>query len=146
MSNLPVFGVILGDHAGIGPEIVIKALLQGDSSYIPLLIGSRKHFEKSLGIVKGSGRIKILPSDGRPDKAIADTVYFYDVEAGDDIQFSKINADSGKLILNSIVSAIDLEKSGVVDGIFMAPITKQALHAAGHGYSSENEIFKEQYG
>ncbi len=37
-------GIIAGDHAGIGPEIVVKALIKRRCSYVPVLIGNLKYF------------------------------------------------------------------------------------------------------
>ena len=145
MNSAPVLGIILGDHAGISPEIAVKALLQNDGSYIPVLIGNRRYFDISRKIVEGGEKLNILPLEGRPGDTSQGAVYFLDIEAGDDIRFSKVSAGSGKLIIDSIGAAIGLEKARVVDGICLAPITKESLHEAGYGYSSEFEIFKELY-
>jgi 4-hydroxythreonine-4-phosphate dehydrogenase len=146
MSNVPVLGIILGDHAGSSPEMVVKTVLRNDGSYIPVLIGNRKRFEISRKVVENGEKLNILPLNGRPGSIEPDNVFFSDVEAGEDIQFSKVSKDSGKLIFESIKNAIALEKEGVVDGLSMAPITKQSLHAAGYDFSSEFEIFDKLYG
>jgi 4-hydroxythreonine-4-phosphate dehydrogenase len=145
MSDIPVLGIILGDHAGSSPEMVVKTVLQNDGSYIPVLIGNRKRFEISRGIVENGEKLNIVSLNGRPEYIDPDTVFFSDVEAGEDIQFSKVSKDSGKLIFESIKNAITLEKEGLVDGLSMAPITKQSLHAAGYDFSSEFEIFDRLY-
>jgi 4-hydroxythreonine-4-phosphate dehydrogenase len=146
MNNIPVLGIILGDHAGSSPEMVAKAVLHNDGSYIPVLIGNRNRFEISRKAVEGGESFNILPLLGRPGEAVPNAVFFCEVEAGEDIRFSEVSADSGKLIFDSIKTAIDLEKSGVVDGLSMAPITKESLHAAGFDFSTEFEIFQKLYG
>jgi 4-hydroxythreonine-4-phosphate dehydrogenase len=145
MSNMPVLGIILGDHAGSSPEMAVKTVLRNDGSYIPVLIGNRKRFEVSRGVVENGEKLNIVSLNGRPEGIEPDTVFFSDVEAGEDIQFSKVSKDSGKLIFESIRNAIELEKEGIVDGLSMAPITKQSLHAAGYDFSSEFEIFDKLY-
>ena len=146
MSDRPVLGIILGDHAGSSPELAAKTVLANDGSYTPVLIGNRKRFEISRKAVEGAEAIEVLPLEGRPMFVGPHTVYFADVPAGDDIVFSTVTADSGHLIYNSVVRAIDLQKAGVLDGISMAPITKEALFTAGYKTCTEFDIFMEQYG
>lgn len=140
-----VLGIIIGDHAGSSPEIVAKAVLANDGSYIPVLVGNRERFEISRNVVAGGEQIKLRELNGRPIEGGKNIAYFYDIPAGPDIQFSTITADSGKLTFESIIKTLDLEKEGVIDGIAMAPITKAAFHAADLAYASEFEIFSEYY-
>lgn len=142
----PVLGIILGDHAGSSPEMAAKTVLANDGRYTPVLIGNSGRFEISRSAVAGAERLEIRPLAGRPEFAGAQTAYFSEVPAGKDIQFSKATPDSGRLIYQSIVRAIDLQKQGVIDGILMAPITKEALAAAGYKTCTEFDIFMEQFG
>lgn len=146
MSNHPVLGVILGDHAGSSPELAAKAVLMSEGKYTPVFIGNRARFEQSRKVVQGADQIEILTLTDRPQYAGKYAVYFSDVKAGDDIRFGQVTADSGRLIYESMKQAIALERAGIVDGLSMAPITKQALHAAGYNFSTEFEIFGQLYG
>lgn len=145
MNSKPVIGIILGDHAGSSPEIAAKAVLESKGNYTPVFVGNRERFEISRKVVEGAQRLKLRDLDGRPEFVDKDTVFFSDVEAGPDIAFSQVTADSGKLIFESIKKAIELQKAGILDGISMAPITKAALHAAGYSFSTEFEIFGHLY-
>lgn len=145
MNNVPVLGIILGDHAGSSPELAAKTVLANDGGYTPVFIGNRERFELSRRVVEGADKLTLLELNGRPAFAGAQTVYFADVAAGPDIAFSQVTADSGKLIYESIAKAVELQKAGVIDGVSMAPITKAALHAAGYSFSTEFEIFSRLY-
>lgn len=145
MSDKPVLGIILGDHAGSSPELAAKAILANEGNYTPVLIGNRARFEISRKVVEGAEKLDIQVLSGRPEFAGRHTVFFADVDAGPDIVFGKVTADSGKLMYDSIKKAIELEQKGILDGLSMAPITKQALHEAGYHFSTEFEIFGELY-
>ncbi|MBO5567933.1 MAG: 4-hydroxythreonine-4-phosphate dehydrogenase PdxA [Clostridia bacterium] len=147
MNDKPVLGIILGDHAGSSPELAAMTALANDGSYTPVFIGNRERFEMSRSVVKGAEKLSILPLEGRPAFAGAQTVYFSDVPAGKDILYSHVTADSGKLIYDSIARAIELQKEGTIDGICMAPITKEALFTAGYKEDcTEFDVFMHLYG
>jgi 4-hydroxy-L-threonine phosphate dehydrogenase PdxA len=145
---IPIVGIILGDHAGIGPEITVMALIRAEKlNYIPVLTGNLQLFRRAMKVVPGSEKLEIVDITANPDiQKQLGKIYFYNVPAGDDIPFGKVTADSGHLIYSSMKAMLDLERREMVDGIVMGPITKQALHAARLCYSSEFDIFSEYFG
>lgn len=145
MGKEIVLGIILGDHAGSSPEMAAKAVLANDGSYIPVLVGNEERFHISCKNVPGIEELELRPLNGRPTEGGVKMAYFCNVEAGSDIQFSTVTADSGKLMYDAMVKTMDLERAGIIDGFSMAPITKQCFHAAGIHYSSEFEVYKDYY-
>lgn len=146
VNQIPVLGIILGDHAGSSPEMAAKAVLAAKGCYIPVFTGNLERFQISCQHVEGADRLQIRPLEGRPSEGGEDIVYFCDIPAGPDIHFSTVTADSGKLMYDSMVKMIELERAGIVDGFSMAPITKAGFHAAGLPYNSEFELFADLYG
>jgi len=145
MEKKIVLGIILGDHAGSSPEMAAKAVLANDGKYIPVLVGNLERFKISCRYVDGFEKLEIRPFNGRPTEGGVNVCYFYDLPAGPDIHFSTVTADSGRLMYDSMVKTMELEREGVIDGFSMAPITKAGFHAADLHYSSEFEVFKEFY-
>lgn len=145
-DQLPVLGIILGDHAGSSPEMAAKAILAAKGAYIPVLTGNLERFRISCQCVEGADKLEIRPLEGRPTEGGANTVYFCDVPAGPDIHFSTVTKDSGRLQYDCMVRMMELERAGIVDGFSMAPITKAGFHAAGLNFSSEFEVYKDYYG
>lgn len=143
----PVLAIILGDHAGSSPELVAKVILNKSEPYTPVLIGNKARFKLAQKVVKNAEDIKLIDWSGkeRPGSLNQREVFFYDVNAGPDIEYGKITADSGQLQYDSIKAAIDLEKKGFINGICMAPITKAGLQAAGYEFSSEFAVFGHLY-
>lgn len=146
VNQIPVLGIILGDHAGSSPEMAAKAVLAAKGCYIPVFTGNLERFQISCQHVEGAERLQIRPLEGRPSEGGEDIVYFCDIPAGPDIHFSTVTADSGRLMYDSMVKMIELERAGIVDGFSMAPITKAGFHAAGLPYNSEFELFADLYG
>lgn len=143
----PVIGIILGDHAGIGPEIAAMDLSARETlDFIPVVVGNYELFKRSMALVSGSDKLEIkILSDCSTRPTEMQKVYFYDIPACGAIHYGTVSEASGKLIYESMMAMIHLERMGIVDGILMGPITKQSLHAAGLHYSSEFEIFGEAY-
>jgi 4-hydroxythreonine-4-phosphate dehydrogenase len=52
--KLPVIGITMGDPAGVGPEVVMKALARADAYALcrPLVIGDAKQLARANGILK----------------------------------------------------------------------------------------------
>ena len=136
----PIIGIALGDPAGIGPEITAKALMRGFADYTPVLFGNYRLFTQSY---TGDLPVTVL-SDYEKD-TLGEGITFVDVEAGEDIRMGEITADAGRLMAESLMKAIEYHKAGKIDGLVMAPITKQALHEAGYPYTSEFELFADAY-
>lgn len=149
MNIIPVLGIMLGEHAGCGPELVAKTLLKRDpNNYTPVLVGNRVRFELSKACIENGDKLRVIEWDGsfKPEPLFDCATYFYDVPAGPDIEFGKVTAGGGRLIYDSIKATIELQSAGVLDGMFMAPITKAGLHMAGYNFTSEFELFGSLYG
>lgn len=144
-EKLPVLGIILGDHAGIGPEICLKAVGETEG-YIPLLIGNKEALEKTLSLLPFGGGINITNwSEAEAKPFYPGNIYLNEVASGGNIEFGRITRDSGLLCHDGIIRGLELEGRGIAEALVMAPITKQSLHAAGLEYSSENDVFADYY-
>ncbi|HWR10605.1 MAG TPA: 4-hydroxythreonine-4-phosphate dehydrogenase PdxA [Rectinemataceae bacterium] len=146
VAKVPVVGIILGDQAGIGPEVVAKAIAHNEGRYLPVLFGNRALFEQIIKQYPYCAKLKTVPADTvHADFSDGAAGYFVDVPAGPDISIGRVSGDSGKLIYDSIAAAIRYHRAGQTEGLVMAPITKHALYAAGIKFSSEFEIFADLY-
>lgn len=147
MSKQKVIGIILGDHAGIGPEIAAMDLSARDMlDFVPVIVGNLDLFKRSMKVVPGSEKLDIVEFSA--DEAVSfatGKVYFCNIPVEGEVAYGQVSAASGNLIYESMMTMIRLEQQGIVDGFLMGPITKQSLHAAGLNYSSEFEIFGDAY-
>lgn len=145
MSTPPVVAIILGDPAGSSYELCVMTALQNQGDYIPVFVGNRRRFDISRQAVKDQELLQVYPFEGRPQTAEKNVAYFVDVEGGEDVQFGKVTPDSGKITYESMIKALDLCQEGLADGVIMAPITKNAFHAAGYEEDSEFAVFAKFY-
>ena len=128
----------MGDPAGIGPEIIVKAL---SGSEFPeariLLVGYRAYLERAAEIF----RLKI-------DEILSGAVEFIepDFPVGPDIPFGVVMPDGGHAAVRAIITAVQLAKSNDVGGIVTAPINKASLAAAGYKWRGHTEMLRELTG
>jgi 4-hydroxythreonine-4-phosphate dehydrogenase len=141
----PIVGLIPGDSAGIGPEITAKMLTKRSNDFIPLIIANKGIYEKAITRFAPflNDPCKVYkPGDTLQDK----TIYLYDMPAGPDIVEGKISYDSGKLLVESIQKAVELYKNRIIEGILMAPLTKQAMHLYDPSIESEFMLYDREFG
>jgi 4-hydroxythreonine-4-phosphate dehydrogenase len=145
MSKKPVLAVTMGDPAGIGPEIIVKAL--GDpliyDRCTPLVVAHVDVMEHAVSkIVKSSARINIVKEPvraaGKPG-----TLDLYPLEGLDLGGWvpGRLDARCGNAAFISVQTAIKLAMAKIVDGTVTAPLNKEALHLAGHIYDGHTEIY-----
>lgn len=132
MKNLPVIAITMGDPAGIGTEIILKALEKREilKYCIPIIVGDKDFLKKTAKTLKFQFHIsksnivdlKNIPKRftiGRPSRV------------------------SGKTAVEYIKSAVGLARTKKVDAIVTAPISKEAIHMAGYKYPGHTEMLAE---
>ena len=140
----PVLAITMGDPAGIGPEVTVKALQYRDlwDKCIPIVVGDAYVLEDAL---RFSGFNRTIRSIGKPEEAIGEpgTIECIDLHAlaPEKYQYGQVSAACGEAAFQYVVKAIEYAQAGRVAGVVTAPINKEALHLAGHYYSGHTEIF-----
>ena len=145
--NKPVLGISIGDPAGIGPEICIKALCRREiyEKAIPVVYADRIVLEDALEVTGKSFKLNAL-KDPRDALGVPGTVDF--MEAGVITQkgqyaYSTVGAASGEASFQYVVNAISDALEKKTDGVVTGPINKEAINMAGHHYAGHTEIFAE---
>jgi 4-hydroxythreonine-4-phosphate dehydrogenase len=127
MTKLPVVGVTMGDPAGVGPEVIVKALAHREVHAFcrPRVIGDRKRLERARKITRADpGDLDCIDIGLVPE----------------DLPFGKVSAAAGEAAYRYIERAVRLALDGEIDAICTAPINKEALNAAGHRYPGHTEL------
>ncbi len=143
-SLLPRLALTLGDVAGIGPEVVVRALADDavTSCCRPVIVGD-------ASIVNRTAERLALPSPlgpGRRDAGRCEAVEHVQVSTPglSEVRLGTVDARAGEAAYASLTRAIELALDGTVDGIVTAPLNKYALHLAGHDYPGHTEILAEK--
>ncbi len=126
--NKPIIGITMGDAAGIGPEVVLKALADTEirKGITPLIIGEDFVFEKVKKMIDSPLRkINILNLEEIRE---------------DDFEVGKVNKSCGKAAIAYVKKAFFLAKNKKIDAFVTAPINKEAVKLSGFPYPGHTEF------
>ena len=132
LTKRPVIGVTVGDPAGIGPEVVIKALSQPAlyNKVKPLVFADRSVLEQTVKMLSVDMDLHTVndPHNGHYEAGCID---FIDVGVlSEPIAYGQISAEGGRAGYQYLDRAIDAALSGTVAGLSTAPLNKESLQAA----------------
>ncbi len=138
----PIVAITMGDASGIGPEIIMKALARDDVAAIcrPLVIGDAIRLREAGGIVHSTLTVNALqsPAGAHYARGTVDCIDLGLIPAGH--PFGTLSAVSGEGAYRYIERATRLVEAGEADAICTAPLSKEALHSAGHKYPGHTEL------
>ncbi|MEM1368129.1 MAG: 4-hydroxythreonine-4-phosphate dehydrogenase PdxA [Cyanobacteria bacterium P01_H01_bin.15] len=132
-------GLTCGDPAGIGPEVLLKALANPAFANLNLRVyGSRSQLCETYAHLKRQ----------QPHLALAhpDELILSDIDAPTDITLGQGSAATGDFCFRILLSAIADANQGNIQGIVTAPIAKNYWHDAGHHYPGQTEVLAEKSG
>ena len=146
--NRPIIGITMGDAAGIGPEIIMKALADPDiyAECRPLVVGDARMLERAGRVVDTALSVQSIARAADAGFAVG-TVDCLDLQLlPADLPYGAISAQAGDAAYRYIERAVALALAGEIAAICTAPINKEALHAGGHRYPGHTEILAELTG
>jgi 4-hydroxythreonine-4-phosphate dehydrogenase len=123
----PRLALTVGDPAGIGPEIALKALAHPDAAGAEWVVyGSREVLQQSAR----SLGLKTAEASGHAMVDIGGTL----VEAG------VVSAEGGRQAAVAVTRAAEDSLKGALRGLVTAPLNKEAMHIAGFAYPGHTEL------
>jgi 4-hydroxythreonine-4-phosphate dehydrogenase len=142
MSQIPHLAITMGDPAGIGSEVILKALADptvtanchvtiiGDRS---LLNATYKHFLKNTNL---------------PAKKLANPNSLDIIDCPENLKvvLGEGNFYTGAASFNYLKTAIDLTQQDKFQGIVTAPIAKNLWQQAGYNYPGQTEVLAQGAG
>ncbi|MEQ7124695.1 4-hydroxythreonine-4-phosphate dehydrogenase PdxA [Actinopolymorpha sp. B11F2] len=146
--NRPVIAITMGDAAGVGPEVIVKALTRADVHDLlrPLVIGDVARLTRAADICRLDVAVRPVtqPSDAAYTPGTIDCIDLALIPA--DLPFGELSPVAGEAAYRCIERAVALATAGEVDAICTAPLNKEALHAAGHRFPGHTEILADLTG
>ena len=140
----PILAITMGDPAGIGPEIIVKALNNKETyeKCRPLVTGDASVMEWAVRQLGTEQKINIIHSVGEALFEFG-TIDVYDLQCVDMTVFEPgvVSAQCGNAAFVSIIKAIELAMADEVDGTVTAPLNKEAFHKGGHNFDGHTEIY-----
>ena len=141
----PVVGITMGDPAGVGPEITVKALNQKEiyERCNPLVIGDASVLALAVKTT-GLETLKIHSvhsvSEAKFIYGVIDVLDMGIIDA-EKLEIGKVSAMAGDAAFAYVKKVIELAMNGSVDATVTNPLNKEAMNLAGHHYSGHTEIY-----
>jgi 4-hydroxythreonine-4-phosphate dehydrogenase len=139
---------VLGDPAGIGPELVAKSLINADlkTRCRPVVVGPMSLLRRGMQVAKvevRATRVDPAETDAVPSGTIPvvdtgwpETEYPYGV----------LSAAAGTLTIEMLKVAVNMARAKQVDGIVFGPLNKEALSKGGNPHKDELHLLAEWLG
>jgi 4-hydroxythreonine-4-phosphate dehydrogenase len=147
ISDQMVIGVTMGDAAGIGPEVVVKALAD------PMVRRAAKFivFGMNEQLCYAADRAEIEPFWGRHPHEKISREYPYKVVVADYDEYNvppwvrEPSRVAGEASIKFCLDAIEAAKAGVIDAIVTAPISKASWKLADASWPGHTELFAQKF-
>lgn len=145
----PVLGITMGDAAGIGPELILKAFSSPDlfARCKPLIIGSMAVMERYRQLLGVGAPMRAITSaeDAVYQPGMLDVLDMGLVDAAT-LEIGKVAAEPGNAAVVYTQAAGRLALEGVIDAIVSAPLNKESMRLAGYPFEGQTQILAELTG
>lgn len=143
----PRIGITIGDPAGIGPEVSLKAVVEAEvlAACIPVLIGDARYLIHWARVFNLAGNFEVINA-GDPwpvnlDRLASPVIYnLSNISDSSPIVMGQEQADCGRAAAEYIEAAVALCQAGHLDAITTAPINKKSLHLGGYHFPGHTEF------
>lgn len=146
----PRIALTLGDVAGVGPEIVARAVM--DERVLdccrPIVVGHPEVFRRALSLIGATTtKITVVANLDEHSGNEGEILCWNPSEVdGAAIPVGKIDARAGRAAYDYLVASTRAALQSKLDAITTAPLNKAALHAAGLDYPGHTEILAKECG
>ena len=142
VESRPRIGVTMGDPAGIGPEVVLKAVAEREvlEACTPVIVGDAQllaHTARTLDLQCGYEIVR--RGEPLPDETRGPLIYHLD-NISTAIEPGVVDAEAGRAAAEYIEAAVELCGAGEVEAISTAPINKRALFLGGYSFPGHTEF------
>ena len=149
MAEKPIIAITMGDPCGIGPEVIAKALAQGDvyAGCRPLVIGSLRSMQQAVNLTGASLNVHVVesPLGAGLSPGLVDVLDIHNLNP-QDITVGKVSPPCGRAAMEWVSRAAELALAGQVNALTTAPINKEAASLAGYKAIGHMELLQEVSG
>ena len=146
VENKSNIALLLGDPAGIGPELVSKLLNDDITKKANIVvIGEKQVFESGNSITGFSHQLDIVENFDQIDFNKSNK-FFLDISKGKNHNYklAEPSKESGESVLEALDLALTLAKEKKIDAINFAPMNKTSLKLGGNKHSDELQLMAEK--
>jgi 4-hydroxythreonine-4-phosphate dehydrogenase len=145
----PLIAITMGDPAGIGPEIIVKAM--GEQTVFaqsrPVVLGDEGILSDAARWLKAPVKIKRIeePEEGVFRRGILNLISLTDLSR-EEVPLGAPRSQGGAAAYRYIERGVQLAQRGSVDALVTAPISKEALNVAGYPFPGHTELLAKMTG
>lgn len=140
-----IIGITMGDPAGIGAEIIVKALKYKriNEECIPVIFGDYEVILDAINFCHTKQKINLVDKDLTNIVDDQDTINLlnFNYFPKNGWEYKKVAAKCGEAAYDYIISAIDYALNKKISAVVTGPINKESIHLAGKNYCGHTEIF-----
>jgi 4-hydroxythreonine-4-phosphate dehydrogenase len=138
----PQPAITMGDPAGVGPEIIVKACQRLQSRIRAgelrlLVIGSNVSLEAARTALGSDIAIPAVDAGADDWPALA---CLQAAPEGAAMAPGVLSVDGGRFAYEAVARAVELAQAGRIHGIVTAPLNKEALNKAGHHFAGHTDM------
>ena len=141
--NLPIVAITMGDPAGVGPEIIVKALGEPEifAKCRPLVLGDENIFSYTIQRMKVSLEINRIrePEEGEFGPGVLNLIALTNLFPTE-VPLGTPHRSGGEAAYRYIERGVQMAQAGMVDAVVTAPISKEALNEAGYPFPGHTEL------
>ncbi len=146
----PALAITVGEPAGIGPEISIRAAWALRESANCVLVGDAAFLALTASLIDPSIRLSALSTQALRNGGLPhfgkDRLAVIDVPLAAHVVPGTLDAENGRAVLATLDLAIEGAQAGWFDGIVTAPLQKSTINDAGVAFSGHTEYLAEKTG
>lgn len=140
----PILAITMGDPAGIGGEIAVKALLKKElyERCVPIVIGDYEAIADAVRFCDASVEIRVIrsPEEAQGCYGTLEMIDMGFLSPGG-WQYKTVSALTGDASYRYVEKGIELALKQQVHAVVTGPINKEAINLAGHHFAGHTEIF-----
>lgn len=147
-TDKPILAVTMGDPAGTGPELIVKALVLPEVRAVcrPVVVGDAGVLRAAAEITRSGAEVRVITDPARAGES--DAVDVIDLGHVDltKLRRGEMSALAGQAAYECIQRSVELTLSGRTHAVVTSALNKAALHAAGHLFDGHTELLAELCG
>lgn len=148
-ESRPLIGITMGDPAGIGPEIIVKALADRKIYDItrPVVLGDHAVLSEALKRAVSQQRVRVVErvADAGEDPQEIDLVAVSHLGKGSIVPGSP-TPEGGKAMMESILKAVEMARNREIQAMVTCPISKALMQRVGYAYEGHTQLIAEKTG
>ncbi len=142
MAANPRVALTMGDPAGIGAEVLVKAYPDLLADARPVVVGDANAMRHAVEVAGVDLGVRVV--DGFDVEPGPDSIPVLDLDNVDELVYGELREAYGAASLEYVERAIEAATAGEVDAIVTAPINKQAVRLAGAEHAGHTGLLAER--